>query len=146
MKPAKFAMFASSVAYTIIAIQVSCKPAPADSAAPSAAAQTSTPAPQPATQASPPASHPAPQAAAVAVKIDNFTFQPKELEVAVGTTVTWTNVDDVPHTATSKDDPQTFDSGALDTDEKFSFTFTKPGKYPYYCKVHPHMTGVITVK
>jgi plastocyanin len=80
------------------------------------------------------------------VKIENFTFEPKELEIAVGTTVTWQNADDVPHTATSKDDPQTFDSGPLDTDDKFSFTFSKPGKYAYYCKVHPHMTGVITVK
>jgi plastocyanin len=134
MRPAKFVLFVSSIAYTIIAIQVSCKPVPADSTAPAAA------------HVSAPASQPAAQAAAVAVKIDNFTFQPKELEIAVGTTVTWTNVDDVPHTATSKDDPQTFDSKALDTDEKFSFTFTKPGKYPYYCKVHPHMMGVVTVK
>src|SRR5689334_16835042 len=76
------------------------------------------------------------QPAAVSVKIDNFAFQPKELEIAVGTTVTWLNADDVPHTATSKDDPQAFDSGAMDTDDKFSFTFKKPGKYTYYCKVH----------
>jgi plastocyanin len=89
---------------------------------------------------------PATQPAAASVKIDNFTFQPAELEVAVGTTVTWQNADDVPHTATSKDEPQTFDSGALDTDEKFSFTFSKPGTYAYYCKVHPHMTGIIRVK
>ena len=80
------------------------------------------------------------------MKIDNFAFMPKELDIAVGTTVTWQNADDVPHTATSKDDPQVFDSGALDTDDKFSFTFSKPGKYAYYCKVHPHMTGVVTVK
>jgi len=92
------------------------------------------------------ASAPAPQPAAVNVKIDNFTFQPKELEIAVGTTVTWKNADDVPHTATSKGKPQLFDSGALDTDDKFSFTFSKPGKYTYYCKVHPHMTGVVIVK
>jgi plastocyanin len=83
---------------------------------------------------------------AVSVKIDNFAFQPKELVIPAGTTVTWQNADDVPHTATSKDDPQTFDSGALDTDDKFSFTFNKPGKYPYYCKVHTHMTGVVVVK
>jgi plastocyanin len=84
--------------------------------------------------------------AAVTVKIENFAFMPKELDVAVGTTVTWQNADDVPHTATSKDDPQVFDSGPLDTDDKFSFTFNKPGKYTYYCKVHPHMTGVVVVK
>jgi plastocyanin len=94
--------------------------------------------PQAATQ---PTSQPA-----VKVQIENFTFKPRELQIAVGGTVTWQNTDDVPHTATSKDDPQLFDSGPLDTDETFSFTFTKPGTYTYYCKVHPHMTGVITVK
>jgi plastocyanin len=82
----------------------------------------------------------------VTVRIDNFTYEPKELQISVGTTVTWQNADDVPHTATSKDELQTFDSGPLDTDEKFSFTFSKPGTYAYYCKVHPHMTGVINVK
>jgi plastocyanin len=80
------------------------------------------------------------------VEIDNFVFKPKELNVAVGTKVTWVNKDDVPHTATSSDDPPLFDSKALDTDDKFSFTFTKPGTYKYYCKVHPHMTGVVIVK
>jgi plastocyanin len=82
----------------------------------------------------------------VKVRIDNFAFVPKELTIPVGTTITWQNADDVPHTATSKDEPQTFDSGALDTDDKYSFTFNKPGKYAYYCKVHPHMTGVVIVK
>jgi plastocyanin len=88
---------------------------------------------------------PTSQAAAV-VKIENFAFEPKELDIAVGTTVTWSNADDVPHTATSKDEPSAFDSGALDTDEKFSFTFSKAGTFAYYCKVHPHMTGVVVVK
>jgi plastocyanin len=83
---------------------------------------------------------------AATVTIENFTFEPRELTISVGATVTWKNADDIPHTATSKDDPQTFDSGPLDTDDSFSFTFTKPGTYAYYCKVHPHMTGVITVK
>jgi plastocyanin len=83
---------------------------------------------------------------AVTVQIENFTFKPKNVEIGVGDTVTWKNTDDVPHTATSKDDPQTFDSGALDTDDTYSFTFSKPGKYAYYCKVHPHMTGTIIVK
>lgn len=80
------------------------------------------------------------------VSIDNFKFTPRELSVSVGDTVTWVNRDDVPHTATSKDDPATFDSKALDTDDKYSFTFTKPGTYSYYCKVHTHMTGSIIVK
>jgi len=92
-----------------------------------------------------PVTQPASQAP-VTVKIENFAFLPKELDIAAGTTVTWQNADDVPHTATSKDDPQVFDSGPLDTDDKFSFTFSKPGRYAYYCKVHPHMTGVVVVK
>lgn len=82
----------------------------------------------------------------VMVAIDNFKFTPSALSVSVGDTVTWVNRDDVPHTATSKEDPAAFDSKALDTDDKFSFTFTKPGTYKYYCKVHTHMTGSITVK
>lgn len=80
------------------------------------------------------------------VAIDNFNFSPKELSVSLGDTVTWINHDDVPHTATSNDDPAAFDSKALDTDDKYSFTFTKPGTYGYYCKVHTHMTGKIIVK
>jgi plastocyanin len=134
MKFSKPSLVFGSIAYAVLAMQVSSMPAPADSAASGA------------TNSSAPTSQPAAQTAAVSVKIDNFAFKPKELEIAVGTTVTWQNADDVPHTATSKDDPQTFDSGALDTDDRFSFTFSKPGKYPYYCKVHPHMTGVVTVK
>jgi plastocyanin len=80
------------------------------------------------------------------VKIENFSFEPKELTIAVGTTVTWVNEDDVPHTATGEGESPAFDSKALDTDDKFSFTFTKAGVYPYYCKVHPHMKGTIVVK
>jgi plastocyanin len=98
-----------------------------------------------ATRASAAATQPTSQAAVV-VKIENFAFIPRELDIAAGTTVTWQNTDDIPHTATSKDDPQLFDSGPLDTDEKFSFTFSKPGTYAYYCKVHPHMRGVVVVK
>jgi plastocyanin len=80
------------------------------------------------------------------VTIDNFSFNPKTLTVPVGTKVTWINRDDVPHTATSSAKPTVFDSKALDTDEKFSFVFTAPGTYPYFCAVHPHMTGEIVVK
>jgi plastocyanin len=127
MKPAKRSSAAILMLFTIIAMELWCITW-FDSALASA------PASQPTTQ---------PMAT---VKIENFTFEPRELQIAVGTTVTWQNADDVPHTATSKDDPQTFDSGALDTDDKFSYTFTKPGRYAYYCKVHPHMQGVITVK
>lgn len=80
------------------------------------------------------------------VKIDNFSFSPQVLTVAVGTTVTWTNRDDIPHTVVSTDDPKAFKSKVLDTDEKFSFTFTKPGSYAYFCSVHPKMTGKVTVQ
>jgi plastocyanin len=78
------------------------------------------------------------------VAIDNFTFRPQTLTVPVGTKVTWINRDDVPHTV--MDTEKRFRSAALDTDDSFSFTFTAPGEYPYYCGIHPHMTGTIVVK
>jgi plastocyanin len=80
------------------------------------------------------------------VKIDNFSFTPATLTVAAGTTVTWTNRDDIPHTVVSADDPKVFKSKVMDTDEKFSFTFTKAGSYTYFCSVHPKMTGTVVVK
>jgi len=83
-------------------------------------------------------------AANAAVKIDNFFFGPQTLTVPVGTTVTWTNGDDIPHTSVSTDG--VFKSKVLDTNEKFSYTFTKPGTYPYYCTIHPKMTGQVVVK
>ena len=89
---------------------------------------------------------PTPPSVATQVTIDNFTFQPAQLTVPVGTEVTWVNRDDVPHTATSTAKPRLFGSAALDTDDKFSFVFTAPGTYDYFCAVHPHMTGRIIVK
>ena len=86
------------------------------------------------------------QASSVDVKIDNFSFGPQSVTVAVGTTVTWTNRDDIPHTVVSTDDAKTFKSKVLDTDEKFSFTFSKAGTYPYFCSVHPKMTGTVVVQ
>jgi plastocyanin len=80
------------------------------------------------------------------VKIDNFNFGPAELTVPVGTTVSWTNRDDIPHTVVSADEPKVFKSKVLDTDEKFSFTFSKAGTYPYYCSIHPKMTGKVIVQ
>ena len=85
-----------------------------------------------------------PSAANAAVKIDNFVFGPQTITVPVGTTVTWTNSDDIPHTAVSTDG--VFKSKVLDTDEKFSYTFTKAGTYSYYCSVHPKMTGKVVVQ
>ena len=85
-----------------------------------------------------------PTAANAAVKIDNFVFGPQTLTVPVGTTVTWTNSDDIPHTSVSTEG--VFKSKVLDTDEKFSYTFTKAGTYAYYCTIHPKMTGQIVVQ
>jgi plastocyanin len=78
------------------------------------------------------------------VKIDNFSFGPGTLTVPVGTTVTWTNRDDIPHTVVSTD--MVFKSKVLDTDEKFSFTFSKAGTFPYFCSIHPKMTGKVVVQ
>jgi plastocyanin len=82
--------------------------------------------------------------AAVDVNIDNFVFGPQTITVPVGATVTWTNKDDIPHTSVSTDG--VFKSKVLDTDEKFSYTFTKAGTYPYYCTIHPKMTGKVVVQ
>lgn len=82
--------------------------------------------------------------AAREVTIDNFSFGPMELTVPVGTQVTWVNKDDVPHVVMSVD--KIFKSKALDTDDKFSFTFQQAGTYEYFCSVHPKMTGKIIVK
>jgi amicyanin len=84
------------------------------------------------------------RAADTEVKIDNFTYNPQTITVKAGTTVVWTNHDDIPHTVTSK--TGAFKSKALDTDDKFSFTFTTPGSYDYFCALHPHMTGTIVVE
>jgi len=78
------------------------------------------------------------------VKIDNFSFGPAELTVPVGSTVTWTNHDDIPHTVVSTD--KVFKSKVLDTGEKFSFTFSSAGTFPYFCSIHPKMTGKVVVQ
>jgi plastocyanin len=78
------------------------------------------------------------------VKIDNFSFTPETINVNAGTTVTWVNQDDVPHTVAS--DEKIFKSRALDTDEKFAYTFTKPGTYAYFCSLHPKMIAKIVVR
>jgi plastocyanin len=83
-------------------------------------------------------------AADVEVKIDNFTFNPQKLTVKAGTTVTWINEDDIPHTVAASS--KVFKSKTLDTDDKFSFTFTTPGSFEYFCSLHPHMTGSVVVE
>ena len=79
----------------------------------------------------------------VAVHIDNFVFEPAQLTVKVGQTVTWTNRDDIPHTVVCAGK---FRSKTMDTDGTFSFTFTAPGDYKYFCSLHPHMTGAVKVE
>ena len=78
------------------------------------------------------------------ITIDNFTFTPPELTVAVGTTVKWVNHDDIPHTVANKD--EAFRSQALDTDDSFSYTFASAGTFDCFCGLHPHMVGKVIVK
>ena len=79
----------------------------------------------------------------MAVHIDNFTFEPAQITVKVGQTVTWTNRGDIPHTVVCAGK---FRSKTMDTDGAFSFTFTAPGEYKYFCSLHPHMTGAVKVE
>lgn len=78
------------------------------------------------------------------VVIANFSFEPATLTVKAGTTVTWVNQDDEPHTATATD--KRFNSKTLDNGDRFSQEFNAPGVYNYYCALHPKMTGKIIVK
>jgi plastocyanin len=83
-------------------------------------------------------------AATVTVGIENFTFTPAVATVASGTTVTFTNNDDIPHLVVASDG--SFRSKALDTGDSYSFTFAKAGEYGYFCALHPHMVGKVVVK
>ncbi|KUM03023.1 cupredoxin family copper-binding protein [Chromobacterium subtsugae] len=89
-----------------------------------------------------PAAWPAP--ATVTIDISKFAFNPKEITVAPGTRIIWTNRDDTPHTVSSRD--KIFASKALDTDDKYEYTFATPGDFNYYCVVHPYMTGAVHVR
>jgi plastocyanin len=83
-------------------------------------------------------------ASALDVTVDNFSFAPAHTSVAAGSTVTWTNRDDAPHTIVSTE--RAFKSPALDTDERFSHRFDTPGEYRYFCSIHPKMTGMVEVQ
>jgi plastocyanin len=89
---------------------------------------------------------PAAAAAAPVVVIDNYMFMPDTITISVGGSVTWVNHDSDVHSIAADDVPPTFKSGGLDTDDKFTFVFTKPGTYAYHCSLHPHMTGKIIVR
>ena len=82
--------------------------------------------------------------AQVEIKIDNFTFTPNTITVPVGTEVRWTNHDDIPHTVVSDD--KAIKSKVLDTDEQFTYKFTKAGTYNYFCSIHPKMTAKVVVQ
>lgn len=81
---------------------------------------------------------------ATEIKIDNFVFSPNTITVPAGTTIRWTNHDDIPHNVVADD--KSFKSKVMDTDEAFSFTFSKPGTYSYFCSIHPKMTGKVVVQ
>ena len=78
------------------------------------------------------------------VKIDNFTFNPATITIKAGSTVHWTNGDDIPHTVASTD--KLFKSKALDTNDDFEYKFDKPGTYDYFCSLHPKMTAKVIVQ
>ena len=87
---------------------------------------------------------PASDAKTAQVTIENFTFKPATITVPVGTTVTWTNRDDMPHTVVAED--RSFRSNALDTDETFSHTFNSAGTFVYFCSIHTSMVGKVIVE
>jgi plastocyanin len=80
----------------------------------------------------------------VVVRVENFTFNPAEITIKSGTTVTWQNADDIPHSIV--EDAVKFRSAAFDSSEKFSMTFTDPGEVGYFCGLHPHMKGKVIVR
>jgi plastocyanin len=82
--------------------------------------------------------------ASVDVAIEDFTYAPGNLRVPVGATVTWTNRDSAPHTATARD--KSWDTGTLSKGERSSLTFDEPGEYAYYCTIHPDMKARLEVR
>jgi plastocyanin len=87
-----------------------------------------------------------PAAAPGQITIDNFAFEPANLTIKAGTTVEWLNRDEEPHTVVGVDPALPFKSPALDTGDKYSQRFDKPGTYKYFCSIHSHMVGTIVVQ
>jgi plastocyanin len=85
----------------------------------------------------------APSPAESRITIDNFTFKPDVITIPKGTKIEWDNEDDIPHTVVETQGK--FNSPALDTDDKYAFTFDVPGTYEYFCSLHPHMKGKVVV-
>ena len=86
----------------------------------------------------------APPSPTVDLNIAKFAYAPKDITIAPGTKIVWTNRDETPHTVTSND--KSFASKGLDTDDKFEHTFSSEGDFSYICTVHPLMTGVVHVR
>ena len=78
------------------------------------------------------------------IEITKFAFAPKEITVAPGTKVVWTNRDETPHTISASD--KTFLSKAMDTDDRYEYTFASEGDFSYFCTLHPFMTGIVHVR
>jgi plastocyanin len=79
----------------------------------------------------------------LSVQILKFAFVPKEITIAPGAKIVWTNQDETPHTIIASDG--TFVSKAMDTDDRFEYTFAKEGDFSYFCTLHPYMTGIVHV-
>ena len=79
------------------------------------------------------------------IEIREYSYVPNNLTVPAGTKVTWVNHDETAHTVNDAGPTKLFNSAALDTDDSYSFTFTEPGTYKYFCHLHPKMVGTITV-
>ncbi len=90
-----------------------------------------------------PARQGAPVTGVTHMNMQNFAYQMANIQMRVGTTVTWTNQDNVPHSITFKNGMK--DSGLLYQGQSFSYTFNTPGTYQYYCTVHPYMVATVTV-
>ncbi|MBV9577760.1 MAG: cupredoxin family copper-binding protein [Chloroflexi bacterium] len=88
--------------------------------------------------------HPTDANGGPSVTIENFNFVAASLTVPAGTTVVWTNADDIEHTVTASDN--SFSSSAIEPDGQFSYTFSTPGTYTYFCAIHPFMTGKVIVQ
>jgi plastocyanin len=85
-------------------------------------------------------------AGAAQVYIDNFAFSPAALTVDAGSRVAWTNRDDIPHTVTGSATTRVMRSPPLDTGDTYEVTFESPGVFEYFCALHPHMRGSVTVR
>ncbi len=138
MKYISYFFMAITSAFLVILLSLSsCSPNPNET--------TSQPKDLPQISASqtPTQSQASPKTADATIKIHNFKYEPANLAIAVGKTVQFINTDEEPHTATATDGA--FNSKALDTNQTWNYTATKPGTFPYICSIHPFMKGTLTV-